>query len=514
MAPNATVVADAPAAKKSPQSAQADPCTIVIFGASGDLVQRKLIPALYGLAADKSLARKFAIVGFARTAMSDEAFQAKAVEATKGSADSGKVEEDTLKTFAQSFSYVSGDYDKAEGFEKLSKRLDEIEKQSESGGNRLYYLATPPEVYPLIIEQLKKAGLAKPKNDKSWVRIIIEKPFGRDLQSAMKLNQTVLSVFDEPQVYRIDHYLGKDTVQNLLVLRFGNGIFEPLWNRNFVDHVQITASEALGVEQRASFYENTGAVRDMIQSHMLQLTALVALEPPAVFDATAVRNEKIKVLQSVRGFTAESVASDVVRGQYGPGSGKDGPAAGYRQEKGVKPESETETFAAIKLQIDNWRWAGVPFYLRTGKRLKRRMTEIVIEFRHAPHPLFRGQDVDSNRLVLNIQPEEGISISFGAKLPGQEMRVQSVAMDFSYHKAFGGAERSAYATLLNDCMRGDATLFDRADSVEATWALVDPILEAWRGKKPAFPNYAAGSWGPAESDALLERNGRSWRNSE
>jgi glucose-6-phosphate 1-dehydrogenase len=515
MAPNETAVAEAPTAAAPQQGSPApDPCTIVIFGASGDLVQRKLIPALYGLAADKSLARKFAVVGFARTPMSDEAFQAKAAESTRDSSDSGKVEEDVLKTFAQSFSYVSGDYDKPEGFQKLAKHLDEIDKKFQLGGNRLYYLATPPEVYPLIIEQLRKAGLAKPGNEKSWVRIIIEKPFGHDLESAVKLNKAVLCVFDEPQVYRIDHYLGKDTVQNLLVLRFGNGIFEPIWNRNFVDHVQITASEALGVEQRASFYENTGAVRDMIQSHMLQLTALVALEPPAVFDATAVRNEKIKVLQSMRGFTPESVAQDVVRGQYGPGTVDGKSTPGYRQEKGVKPESATETFAAIKLQVDNWRWAGVPFYLRTGKRLKTRMTEIVIQFRQAPHAVFRGQDVAANCLVLNIQPEEGISISFGAKLPGQEMRVQSVAMDFSYHKAFGAVERGAYATLLNDCMRGDATLFDRADSVEATWALVDPILEAWRGQKPAFPNYAAGSWGPKESDALLERDGRAWRNSQ
>jgi glucose-6-phosphate 1-dehydrogenase len=515
MAPNAAVVAEAPSAPVPQKGAHgADPCTIVIFGASGDLAQRKLIPALYSLAAEKSAARKFAVVGFARTPMTDDAFQTKAVEATRGSSDSGPVSEDVLKDFAQSFSYVSGDYDNPDGFQKLSKHLNEIDQKFQLGGNRLYYLATPPEVYPHVVDQLHKAGLSKPSTENSWVRIIIEKPFGRDLQSATKLNKTVLCVFDEPQVYRIDHYLGKDTVQNLLVLRFGNGIFEPIWNRNFVDHVQITASEALGVEQRASFYENTGAVRDMIQSHMLQLTALVALEPPAVFDATAVRNEKIKVLQSIRGFTAESVARDAVRGQYGPGTTNGAPTAGYRQEKGVKLDSATETFAAIKLQVDNWRWAGVPFYLRTGKRLKTRMTEIVIQFRQAPHEVFRGQNVSPNCLVLNIQPEEGISISFGAKLPGQEMRVQSVAMDFSYHKAFGAAERSAYSTLINDCMRGDATLFDRADSVEATWALVDPILDAWRGTKPAFPNYAAGSWGPAESDALLERDGRSWRNSE
>ena len=335
----------------------------------------------------------------------------------------------------------------------------------------------------MIIEQLHKAGLAKHPNGKSWVRIIIEKPFGRDLASAQKLNQTVLNAFDEPQVYRIDHYLGKDTVQNLMVLRFGNGIFEPLWNRNYVDHVQITAAETLGVEQRAAFYETAGATRDMIQSHVLQLTSLVAMEPPAAFDATAVRNEKIKVLQSIRPFTEESIKTDVVRGQYGPGSTPEDSSllAGYRQEPGVKPDSATETFVAAKLQIDNWRWAGVPFYLRTGKRLPSRVTEIAIQFRRAPHLVFRGQDLATNTLVLNVQPDEGISISFHAKLPGQEMKLKTVTMDFSYQKEFGGGERSAYATLINDCMRGDATLFDRADGVEAAWALVDPILDYFRG---------------------------------
>jgi glucose-6-phosphate 1-dehydrogenase len=321
------------------------------------------------------------------------------------------------------------------------------------------------------------------------------------------LNQTVLKAFDEPQVFRIDHYLGKDTVQNLLVLRFGNGIFEPLWNRNFVDHVQITAAETLGVEQRGAFYETAGATRDMIQSHVLQLTSLVAMEPPAAFDATAVRNEKIKVLQSIRPFTEQSIQADVVRGQYGPG----GEVAGYRQEPKVKPDSPIETFTALKLQIDNWRWAGVPFYLRTGKRLPSRATEIAIQFKKAPHLVFRGQDLSSNTLVLNVQPDEGISISFLAKFPGQEMRLKSVTMDFSYQKEFGAGERSAYSTLINDCMRGDATLFDRGDGVETAWALVDPVLDYFQSHQPKFPNYAAGTWGPRESNELLERDGRHWR---
>ncbi len=430
----------------------AEPCTIVIFGASGDLARRKLIPALYGLAAQRCLARRFSIIGFARTPLTDEAYQAKAEQAVRESGESGEINDGVLREFTKSFAYVTGEYDQPDAFQNLVKRLEELDKAHQLEGNRLFYLATPPEIYPRVIEQIRKAGLANHQDGHAWTRIIIEKPYGRDLASAMKLNQVVRSVFDESQVYRIDHYLGKDTVQNLLVLRFGNGIFEPLWNRNYVDHVQITASESLGVEQRASFYETTGAVRDMIQSHVLQLTALVAIEPPAVFDATAVRNEKIKVLQSIRPYTPELVMRDIVRGQYGPGRVAGKEVAGYRQETGVKPDSATETFAALKVQIENWRWAGVPFYLRTGKRLGRRVTEIVIQFRRAPHAVFRGHNVEGNQLVLNIQPEEGISISIGAKLPGQEMRLKTVTLDFSYLKMFGEAEGCAYATLINDCM--------------------------------------------------------------
>jgi len=512
MSAQTTVIAETIQSGYSPTALPADPCAIVIFGASGDLARRKLIPALYDLAANASLAPSYAIVGFARTAMSDDAFRNTSGEATRKISEVGPVDDTKWTAFAPSLFYFPGDYKDPEAFRKLGARLAELDRDRGLRGNRLFYVSTPPEVYPLLVEQLGRAGLAKPADEKSWVRIIIEKPYGRDLESARRLNQAVLRVFDESQVYRIDHYLGKDTVQNLLVFRFGNGIFEPLWNRRYVDHVQITAAESLGVESRAAFYETAGAVRDMIQNHVLQLVSMVGLEPPASFDATAVRNEKLKVLQSIRPFSPEAVGKFVVRGQYGAGTIHANAVPGYRQEPGVKPDSRTETFVAAEFAIDNWRWAGVPFYVRTGKRLPSRATEIAIQFHRAPHQVFQGANVEPNWLMLNIQPDEGISISFGAKLPGPEMRIKSVSMDFCYRTAFGAGSRSAYATLLNDCMRGDATLFDRADSVEAAWALVDPILNVWRDSVPTFSNYAAGSWGPREADHLMGRNGRRWHN--
>jgi glucose-6-phosphate 1-dehydrogenase len=497
---------------ETPQSEKAaDPCVVVIFGASGDLARRKLLPALYELASHKNMARRFAIVGFARTRMTDEAFQSSTEKALREASELAPLDEATLQSFVKSCAYVAGDYHDPDAYKRLTQRMVDLDRALDLGGNRLFYLATPPEIYPVAIQQFDTGKLSKPATDKSWVRLVIEKPFGRDLASAQKLNKQVLAVFDESQVFRIDHYLGKDTVQNVLVLRFGNGIFEPLWNRNYVDHVQITAAETLGVERRAAFYETAGALRDMIQSHVLQLVSMMAIEPPAAFDATSMRNEKLKLVQSIRPFTAETVARDVVRGQYGPGELENNSVKGYREEEGVAPQSATETFVAARLLIDNWRWADVPFYIRSGKRMAHRVTEIAIQFRRAPHLMFRGQNLTPNTMVLNIQPDEGISICFQTKLPGQEMRMKAVAMDFSYHAAFGGAERSAYATLLNDCIRGDATLFDRADGVEAAWALMDPILDAWSGQKPAFPNYAAGSWGPREADELLERDGRHWR---
>src|ERR1700733_10075149 len=478
----------------------AEPCTV--------------IPAMYDLAIHNSLGPRYTIVGFARTPMSDDSFRSALGEAAKSISEVGPIDPKQWDEFAANLHYSQGEYDDPESYARLAKCLEDLEAAKNLGGNRLFYLSTPPEVYPHIVDQLGKAGLAKPKSPDAWVRIIIEKPFGRDLASAKELNKTVLNVFEEKQVYRIDHYLGKDTVQNLLVLRFGNGIFEPLLNRNYVDHVQITAGETLGVERRGGFYETTGALRDMIQSHVLQLPSLVAVEPPASFDATSVRNEKLKVLQSIRPFDLGMVAQSVVRGQYGAGQIDGKSVPGYRSEPGVSSTSRTETFVAAQVLIDNWRWAGVPFYLRTGKRMAKRTTEIVIQFKRAPHIVFREREVEPNRLVLNIQPDEGISVSFGAKKPGPEMSIGNVTMNFSYREGFGDGARSAYATLLSDCVRGDATLFDRGDSVEAAWSLVDPILDVWSAAKTAsVPQYASGSWGPRESDALLEHEGRQWFNS-
>jgi glucose-6-phosphate 1-dehydrogenase len=487
----------------------ADPCAVVMFGASGDLASRKLIPALFDLARHHCLAPRFRLLGFARTKMDDAGFRDKCAKAIATQAAEG--DQKAADEFLSDVKYFVGDYDDADSYKGLEKRLAELDKEGQLGGNRLFYLATPPEVYPPVVENLGKAGLAKPSKNGAWTRLIVEKPFGRDVESAKALHAKILGVFDETQVFRIDHYLGKETVQNLLVFRFGNGIFEPVWNRNYVEHVEITAAETLGVEKRGGFYETTGALRDMVQSHVLQLTSLVAMEPPSDFKASPLRNEKIKVLQSIRPFSAEDVQKNVVRGQYGPGvvDGKQVP--GYRQEPGVKPDSNTETFVALKVYVDNWRWQGVPFYLRTGKRLTRSNTQIVVQFRQAPHIVFRGERQLGNQIVLNIQPDEGISMLFGAKEPGQQMHIAPVTMDFRYQSAFGGVSRDAYATLINDCLRGDATLFDRADSVEAAWELLAPILNAWAtGPAPKFPNYAAGSAGPDAAVKMPEGDGQKW----
>ncbi len=507
----ATDKAEVPASRDYYCEAPSDSCAIVMFGASGDLARRKLMPALFDLARHSCLAPRFRLLGFARTEMTDNDFR-RSVDEALAKTRTAPGDETKRQEFVKQMQYFTGQYDGAESFRDLAKRLDDLDRDGQLGGNRLFYLATPPDVYSQVIEQLGRAGLAKPKSDGSWTRVIIEKPYGHDSASARDLNEKVLRVFDEPQVYRIDHYLGKQTVQNMLVFRFGNGIFEPLWNRNYVDHVQITAAESLGVENRAAFYESAGALRDMIQSHVLQLASLVAMEAPATFEANSVRNEKIKVLQSIRPFTQETVWKSVVRGQYGPGVVNGEQVPGYRQERGVKPDSATETFVALKLYVDNWRWNGVPFYLRTGKRLAKAKTEVTIGFKRAPHRIFRGETVDANSLVLNIQPDEGISLAFGAKSPGAKMHISPVTMEFLYRQTFGWEVPDAYSTLINDCIRGDATLFDRADSVEAAWSLVDPILDAWRGASPPpFPNYAAGSEGPRSADDLTTAEERRWR---
>src|SRR6202451_3669102 len=452
-----------------------EPGIMVIFGASGDLTQRKLLPALFHLRQNNLLPEKFSIVGVARRPLGDEF----AADMREGIIEFGGVQagDPQLDEFVKQISYFPLNFDDPASYTGLKAELERIDAEKGLGGDRLFYLATAPEFFAGIVENLGAQGMATP--EQGQVAVVIEKPFGHDLDSARELNHQVNAVFHENQVFRIDHYLGKETVQNILVFRFANGIFEPWWNRNYIDHVQITAAEALGVERRAAFYESAGAMRDMIQSHVLQLTSLVGMEAPARFDATSVRNEKIKILQSIRPFNSETVWKSVIRGQYGPGTENGVAVPGYRQEPGVKPQSATETFVALKLLVDNWRWSGVPFYLRSGKRLARPMTEIAIRFKKGPHMVFQGESVEPNSLVLNIQPDEGISLSFGAKSPGSQMHISPVTMDFRYRQAFGAGTREAYATLINDCMRGDATLFDRADSVEAAWGLVDPILEAW-----------------------------------
>jgi glucose-6-phosphate 1-dehydrogenase len=415
---------------------------------------------------------------------------------------------------SQRIYFVKGDFQDPETYKRLQQQISEVEKLHNTGGNKFFYLAVAPRFFTPIVQQLGNAGLVRKENGK-WARIIIEKPFGHDLESARLLNAELKKVLDEKQIYRIDHYLGKETVQNVMVFRFTNNIIEPLWNRNYVDHVQITAAETVGVEHRGGFYETAGALRDMVPNHLFQLMTMTAMEPPISFDADEVRNKQAEVLHAIQPLAPEDVLTNMVRGQYGEGYIDGGHVVGYRQEPDVSPDSNTETFVALKLQIDNWRWAGVPFYLRTGKRLAKRTTEIVIQFRRTPFVLFRNtavKNLETNRLVIHIQPEEGISLSFGAKVPGSVMRLGLVNMDFDYKSYFGAEHGTGYERLLRDCIAGDATLFQRADMVEAGWSVIQPIIDVWHAL-PArgFPNYAAGSWGPVEAEELLERDGRSWR---
>ncbi|MFQ5798864.1 MAG: glucose-6-phosphate dehydrogenase [Bacteroidota bacterium] len=490
-----------------------DPCVLVIFGASGDLTSRKLMPSLYNLTREGMLPTGFSVLGVARTEGNDAHFREAMKKAVSDSI--GAQLDSAWESFAEGLFYISGEFGDGSTYQEIRQKLERIDGDRGTCGNRLWYLATPPSVFKTIVDELDNVGLNRTGRDTCWVRIIIEKPFGRDLESARELNDAVANVFDEHQIYRIDHYLGKETVQNLLVFRFANGIFEPIWNRNYIDHIQITTAETVGVENRASYYEGAGALRDMIQNHVLQLLALTAMEPPSTFEANAVRDEKVKVFHAIRPMKRQDVDSLTVRAQYGPGTigGKSVP--GYREENGVDRHSIAETFVTLKLVVENWRWAGVPFYIRTGKRLPKRVTEIAVVFKRTPHLIFRQVDggrAESNVLAIRIQPDEGISLKFGAKLPGAGIRLQPVTMDFRYGTSFGGRLAEAYQRLLLDCMLGDATLYARRDGVEACWSLMTPILHAWESARvKKIPQYEAGTWGPQESDAFIERNGRTWR---
>jgi glucose-6-phosphate 1-dehydrogenase len=494
------------------QGRAGDSCVMTIFGASGDLTKRKLLPALYNLARKKLLPSNFALVGFALDSLTDDAFRGLVFANLK---EFGGASDDCefCTWLLQRTYYISGDFNDSAVYSKLKELLASLDKKHATEGNYFYYLATLPQFFATIVKQLGAANLTE-EPPGHWRRVVIEKPFGNDLESAKALNRDITQVLAENQIYRIDHYLGKETVQNILVFRFSNGIFEPIWNRRYIDHVQITVAESLGVEQRGGYYNRAGCLRDMVPNHILQLVTLTAMEPPISFQADAVRDEQSKILHAIQHMSPEEVLTRAVRGQYGDGQVDDHPVAAYRSEPNVARDSNTETFVALKLSIDNWRWADVPFYIRTGKRMAKRETEVAIQFRRAPFVLFRETPVERlmpNMLVLHIQPDEGISLRFGAKIPGPLVRVGSVDMDFHYTDYFGSEPSTGYERLLYDCMIGDATLFQRADMVEAGWSVVQPVLDVWNALPPRhFPNYPAGSWGPKEAEDLIKRDGRSW----
>jgi glucose-6-phosphate 1-dehydrogenase len=490
----------------------ADPCTMVIFGAGGDLTKRKLLPALYNLKANNLLPNEFAVIGFSNNKFTSQEFRESQSKDIHEFATS-KVDDAMWDWFNERLEYVECDFADPAAYKRLAEMIDKVDKRHSTKGNCLFYLAIAPRFFSVAVKQLGDAGLVKEENGR-WRRVIIEKPFGRDLESAHALNKEIKSILEEKQIYRIDHYLGKETVQNLLAFRFSNGIFEPTWNSRYIDHVQITAAETVGVEERGGYYDQSGALRDMVPNHVMQLISMVAMEPPYSFEADAVRDEKAKVLHAISPIKPEEVLQNAVRGQYGAGTEDGKPAPAYRTEPQVKPDSNTETYAALKLFVDNWRWARVPFYVRTGKRMKRRVTEIAIQFKRAPFTLFRNTAVANtmpNLLLIHVQPDEGISLGFSAKIPGPTMRLGQVDMNFKYSDYFGAAPSTGYETLILDCMIGDPTLFQRDDMVEAGWRIVTPLLDLWNAL-PAreFPNYPAGSWGPKEADQLLERDGRQW----
>ncbi|GAA2611175.1 glucose-6-phosphate dehydrogenase [Paractinoplanes durhamensis] len=488
------------------QERSAPPATLVIFGASGDLTRRKLLPAVESLARHNRLPNQFALVGVARTPMGDDQFA--------GSALGGRNLNDKAQ-LAGGIRYVSGGYDDPDTYKRLAETLDLLDAERGTSGNRIFYLSTPAEAFEPVINGLAGAGLNHAREG-SFSRLVIEKPYGRDLATAHELDGVVHAAFEEPSVFRIDHYLGKDTVQNVLALRFANSIFQPIWDRSWVDHVQITVAETLGVGTRGGFYEHAGAMRDIVQNHVLQVLALALMEPPASFEAEGLRNEKVKLLQAIRLPTNRDIADLSVRGQYTRGGTREDLMAGYREEVGVDPLSRTETYAAMRLNVDNWRWAGVPFYVRTGKRLPARVTEVALQFQRPPHlPIPQDQltGLEADALILRIQPNEGISLRFGAKVPGHSFRVRTASMDFSYEQTFAEESPEAYERLLLDAMLGDPTLFIRADEVEQCWRIVDPIIEHWASDRSPIPTYEAASWGPTDAERLIGRSGRHWRNS-
>jgi glucose-6-phosphate 1-dehydrogenase len=495
----------------------AEPCVVVIFGATGDLTHRKLIPALYNLALERRLPPGSSLVGFARRPWGDDGFRDKVLDAAKEAAGDS-FRRSVAQRFAEAIRYVQASFEDPAGYAELKKVCDEMDATRGTRGNRLYYLATAPNAYATIVQQLGAAGLVSSTGQNGaeggWTRIVVEKPFGTDLATARELNDDMAQVFQEEQVYRIDHYLGKETVQNIMAFRFSNSIWESIWNRQHIDHVQITVAESIGVEGRGPYYEESGALRDMVANHMLQVLSLVAMEPPVALDADAVRDEKVKVLRAIHPLNTAEVARRTVRGQYGTGANDGQPVPGYREEERVSPDSHTETFVALKLLIDNWRWAGVPFYLRHGKRLPKRSSEISIRFKPTPQLLFGMGDAGRQRpnvLTLRIQPDEGIALRFGSKVPGPGMHIRSVLMDFRFGTSFGGQTADAYERLILDAMQGDSTLFTRRDETEAAWTIVTSILEGWKHlPPPEFPNYEAGTWGPRAARDLLAREGRAW----